>query len=766
MNKMDLDESRRYGGNSMDDKGLDDPDERRFDSGRGRRPPFGRGRRLSPPGRDRSRGDYGFGRDEPSLRDRSPMRGPDDRFNDRFKKEDGPYPKREEGRKDMGRFYGDEPHRDRYMDGRSRLEGPGGGFNSRFDGPVDQFKPRPMNYPSAPPPAKSYFEGFPKPNECEIIVVNRQQRAYAESVEAHIKELGILVDVLFLKDEALLTQTIDDIARRGSLYAMVISPQNETHGSVTVNILHGAPQEHRNMPLEDALKLVARNFHEHIRLLREHMERERAERGPYIGAVAADRDMQILLRMLADGRWISIPEIDSVIRYLSERRDKMQGAPGEDRGLVRAPVPPIDIKLEKPFKIKEENDVAKKEQDLQNRIMNIMNQGAPPPIGSSSASNLNPNVSGVDIPSRPGQPRVNSNMGNIRPQPGMGPNISGIKSTLPSRSTAEDNIPNQNLESNAARGESVNQPVFTSTTAGTKAPNNTAPKTSTFLNFSSPTVQQALDNLIQSGPNLLKSISLSGTNLSNPPPNTLPENPPKSVGSGTVMGPPNDPMSMQRGGMGPPRGPGGLLELPNSGQPRIAGNLDMGPPRGSGNLDMGPPRVGGNLDMGPPRVGGNLDMGPPRVGGNLDVGPPRGSSNLDMGLSRGNPNMPNLGGPGSQRAIGSSDLTGMGPGHHRGGFSNMPDMGGINSNRSYGATGMPDSGMDQQRMSDMGRMGGPPHAMGPNSNFPGQNQFGKYQGPGQHGGFSGSYNSSSNLPRQNYGGSQGMGGMGNAPRRY
>ncbi|GFR26706.1 nuclear receptor coactivator 5 [Trichonephila clavata] len=552
------------------------------------------------------------------------------------------------------------------------------------------------------------------------------------------------------------------------------------------------------MPLEDALKLVARNFHEHIRLLREHMERERAERGPYIGAVAADRDMQILLRMLADGRWISIPEIDSVIRYLSERRDKMQGTPGEDRGLVRAPVPPPDIKHETPFKPKDGNDAAKKEQDLQNRIMNIMNQGAPPPIGSSSASNRNPNVSGVEIPSRPGQPRVNSNMGNIRPQPGMGPNISGIKSTPPSRSTAEDNIPNQNLESNVARGESVNQPVFTSTTAGTKAPNNTAPKTSTFLNFSSPTVQQALDNLIQSGPSLLKSISLSGTNLSNPPPNTLPENPPKSVGGGTVMGPPNDPMNMQRGGMGPPRGPGGLLELPNSGQPRIAGNLDMGPPRGSGNMDMGPPRGSGNMDLGPPRGSGNMDLGPPRgsgnmdlgpprgsgnmdlgpprgsgnmdlgpprVGGNLDMGPPRVGSNLDMGLSRGNPNMPNLGGPGSQRAMGSSDITGMGPGPHRGGFSNMPDMGGINSNRSYAGTGMPESGMDQQRMSDMGRMGGPPLGMGPNSNFPGQNQYGKYQGPGQHSGFSGSYNSSSNL-RQNYGGAQGMGGMGNAPRRY
>lgn len=221
--------------------------------------------------------------------------------------------------------------------------------------------------------------------------------------------------------------------------------------------------------------------------------------------------------------------------------------------------------------------------------MNIMNQGAPAQaIGSSSASDLNP--------SSAGPPRMVSNMNNMRPQPGMGPNIPGLKSTPPIRA-AEESI-SGGLESSTGRGESVNQPVFTSTTAGTKAPNDTA-ATPTYINFNNPSVQKALDNLMQSGPNLLKNISLSGTNLSKPPP-SLPENvskPPIS-GQGPLGPPSNDPMGMQRGGMGPPRGPGGITDMPGSGPTRGSGNLDMGPPRGGGNLDMGPPRGAGNLDLG------------------------------------------------------------------------------------------------------------------------------------------------------------------------
>lgn len=107
--------------------------------------------------------------------------------------------------------------------------------------------------------------------------------------------------------------------------------------------------EHRNMPLDDALKLLSRNFHEHIRSQRENLERERAERGQYVGVVA-DREIQFLLKMLAEGRWISLTEINIVIRYLSERRDKMQAASGEDRAPGRMSLPPSDTKMDSSFK--------------------------------------------------------------------------------------------------------------------------------------------------------------------------------------------------------------------------------------------------------------------------------------------------------------------------------------------------------------------------------------------------------------------------------
>lgn len=104
------------------------------------------------------------------------------------------------------------------------------------------------------------------------------------------------------------------------------------------------------MPLDDALKLLSRNFHEHIRSQREYMERERADRGQYIGVVA-DRELQFLLRMLADGRWISATEINVIIRYLSERREKMQGPSADDRAPGGMSIPPAgDIKVDAPFK--------------------------------------------------------------------------------------------------------------------------------------------------------------------------------------------------------------------------------------------------------------------------------------------------------------------------------------------------------------------------------------------------------------------------------
>lgn len=65
------------------------------------------------------------------------------------------------------------------------------------------------------------------------------------------------------KYEALLIQILSDVARGESLYVIVISPQNETHISITFHILYGTHHEYRNMSLQYSLKFLAHISYEH-----------------------------------------------------------------------------------------------------------------------------------------------------------------------------------------------------------------------------------------------------------------------------------------------------------------------------------------------------------------------------------------------------------------------------------------------------------------------------------------------------------------------
>lgn len=67
-------------------------------------------------------------------------------------------------------------------------------------------------------------------------------REYAESIEVRLKKLGLTVDLLFPNEEVPVSRVLAKIASRGSLYAILIMPQNEDHRSLTLNILHGQPQ--------------------------------------------------------------------------------------------------------------------------------------------------------------------------------------------------------------------------------------------------------------------------------------------------------------------------------------------------------------------------------------------------------------------------------------------------------------------------------------------------------------------------------------------
>lgn len=95
---------------------------------------------------------------------------------------------------------------------------------------------------------RRYFEEIQRrfdaerPVDCSVIVVNKQTKDYAESVGRKVRDLGMVVDLIFLNTEVSLSQALEDVSRGGSPFAIVITQQHQIHRSCTVNIMFGTPQ--------------------------------------------------------------------------------------------------------------------------------------------------------------------------------------------------------------------------------------------------------------------------------------------------------------------------------------------------------------------------------------------------------------------------------------------------------------------------------------------------------------------------------------------
>ncbi len=76
-----------------------------------------------------------------------------------------------------------------------------------------------------------------KMNDLEIICVNKMNRHYAEGIEARLTNLGMNVDVLFPNPDIPLGKILGNITSRGVIFAIIITPLNEEHRSLTLNIL-------------------------------------------------------------------------------------------------------------------------------------------------------------------------------------------------------------------------------------------------------------------------------------------------------------------------------------------------------------------------------------------------------------------------------------------------------------------------------------------------------------------------------------------------
>lgn len=74
---------------------------------------------------------------------------------------------------------------------------------------------------------------------CVCVCVYRE---YAETVGRKVRDVGMVVDLIFLNTEVSLSQALEDVGRAHTPFAIIITQQHQVHRSCTVNILFGTPQ--------------------------------------------------------------------------------------------------------------------------------------------------------------------------------------------------------------------------------------------------------------------------------------------------------------------------------------------------------------------------------------------------------------------------------------------------------------------------------------------------------------------------------------------
>ncbi|NXA43052.1 NCOA5 protein, partial [Eudromia elegans] len=382
-----------------------------------------------------------------------------------------------------------------------------------------------------------------RPVDCSVIVVNKQTKEYAESVGRKVRDLGMVVDLIFLNTEMSLTQALDDVSRGGSPFAIVITQQHQVHRSCTVNIMFGTPQEHRNMPQADAMMLVARNYERYKTESREKEREEIARQAAKMAdeAILQERErpppmeegvrgghppgIQTLLNLLADNRYLTAEETDKVINYLRDRKERLLrgstdslqapmsrqslGAPsGSSLGsqsslpssqahqgsqpLVSAPSVPVSS--------------ANPQQELQAKILSLFNSGAAAAAVANSSSAASAGSSG----GTPSQNFANLASSQARSAQMSTANLNQAQQRLQTPSTQLPALQGPSRNAGPRPGAPPPaQSLYSQHQNRLPAPGNVPAQrpVSSGINFDNPSVQKALDTLIQSGPALSHLVS-------------------------------------------------------------------------------------------------------------------------------------------------------------------------------------------------------------------------------------------------------------------
>ncbi|TRY98879.1 hypothetical protein DNTS_014690 [Danionella cerebrum] len=351
-----------------------------------------------------------------------------------------------------------------------------------------------------------------RPVDCSVIVVNKLQKEYAETVGRKVRDQGMVVDLIFLNTEVSLTQALEDVSRARTPFAIIITQQHQVHRSCTVNMLKksdGNLSKHRNMPIQDAMLLVAHNFEsykvEHRAKEREELSRKAAKMADEVLMREHEREghpVSVLtaITLLSEGRFMTPEELGRLINYLTDKRDHLV------RGSTEAGAISSSVTLEPPQTPQPLSNTAQPlfpglslqgshltaqsshltsqtptltqtNQELQAKILSMFTSGS----SSTPAS-----VASVPIP------QTQNYASTLAPQV---PKMSGVQpqSTMVARPT----IRPQGVRMQGVMG--VGKPGVSGSSG---------------INFDNPSVQKALDTLIQSGPiNQLVNMGAGGQGL-------------------------------------------------------------------------------------------------------------------------------------------------------------------------------------------------------------------------------------------------------------
>ncbi|XP_060643934.2 nuclear receptor coactivator 5-like [Anolis sagrei] len=188
---------------------------------------------------------------------------------------------------------------------------------------------------------KEYDKG--RPSDCVIVSFSKDQAEYSTSIGHQLQDHGLVVEMIYLTSESGLARALQDVKNDGSLFCILVEPANVTLTSCTVIMLHQFIKIHRNMPMEDSLDLITKEFE---KITAERSEQERAK----ISHKAADlvddyleRELydnyrvplaiRHLLFLLSEGKHLYMEELNSLSDYLKTRRNKLEGFVAEAKPL-------------------------------------------------------------------------------------------------------------------------------------------------------------------------------------------------------------------------------------------------------------------------------------------------------------------------------------------------------------------------------------------------------------------------------------------------